>query len=383
MSLARPLATPRAAALPRARFPGRARAVAPSRAAASSLVEEASSRRFAPLRGGSARRTPRAARAAHASPSASSAAASIASTFVDDHVSSGSRVGVGSGALVAAVLSEIHARCADGRLADVAAVPAGTLAAKEAAVAGVPVMDLDDVPAVDVAVLQPDEMTLNVVASEAEEDDADASSREGPPQGSSNRLVSRGVAAVVGRSQRPVQPDLPLLKRVLDKAVSIVLLGDGSDSDSDSAASVITDPEPLGGAVPVAMRCASREEWEEAAEELDDQFLGDAEVWRRGAEPDANPRGGKNPFVSADGGHTIVDLRFADPTNGGARYEEGFVFMGKRATPWEIEAEIKENPAVMASGLVLRADFCVVARGRGEGGEGGGAVVETIEVRRA
>ena len=153
-------------------------------------------------------------------------------------------------ALVAAVLSEIHARCADGRLADVAAVPAGTLAAKEAAVAGVPVMDLDDVPAVDVAVLQPDEMTLNVV-EEAE---------------GSTRLVSRGVAAVVGRSQRPVQPDLPLLKRVLDKAVSIVLLGDGSDSDSYSAASVITDPEPLGGAVPVAMRCASREEWEEAAE---------------------------------------------------------------------------------------------------------------------
>ena len=368
MSLARPLATPRAAALPRARFPGRARAaVAPSRAAASSLGSSASSRRFAPLRGGSARRTPRTARAAHASPSASSAAASIASTFVDDHVSSGSRVGVGSGALVAAVLSEIHARCADGRLADVAAVPAGTLAAKEAAVAGVPVMDLDDVPAVDVAVLQPDEMTLNVV-EEAE---------------GSNRLVSCGVAAVVGRSQRPVQPDLPLLKRVLDKAVSIVLLGDDSDSDSDSAASVITDPEPLGGAVPVAMRCASREEWEEAAEELDDQFLGDAEVWRRGAEPDANPRGGKNPFVSADGGHTIVDLRFADPTNGGARYEEGFVLMGKRATPWEIEAEIKENSAVMASGLVLRADFCVVARGRGEGGEGGGAVIETIEVRRA
>jgi ribose 5-phosphate isomerase A len=369
MSLARPLATPRAAALPRARFPGRARAaVAPSRAAASSLVEEASSRRFAPLRArGSARRTPRAARAARASPSASSAASSIASTFVDDHVSSGSRVGVGSGALVAAVLSEIHARCADGRLADVAAVPAGTLAAKEAAVAGVPVMDLDDVPAVDVAVLQPDEMTLNVV-EEAE---------------GSNRLVSCGVAAVVGRSQRPVQPDLPLLKRVLDKAVSIVLLGDGSGSDSDPAASVITDPEPLGGAVPVAMRCASREEWEEAAEELDDQFLGDAEVWRRGAEPDANPRGGKNPFVSADGGHTIVDLRFADPMNGGARYDEGFVLLGKRATPWEIEAELKENSAVMASGLVLRADFCVVARGRGEGGEGGGAVVETIEVRRA
>jgi ribose 5-phosphate isomerase A len=292
---------------------------------------------------------------------------------VDDHVSSGSRVGVGSGALVAAVLSEIHARCADGRLADVAAVPAGTLAAKEAAVAGVPVMDLDDVPAVDVAVLQPDEMTLNVV-EEAEEDDA---SREEGSRGS-RRLASRGVAAVVGRSQRPVQPDLPLLKRVLDKAVSIVLLGDGSDS----AASVITDPGPLGGAVPVAMRCASREEWEEAAEELDDQFLGDAEVWRRGAEPDANPRGGKNPFVSADGGHTIVDLRFADPMNGGARYEEGFVLLGKSATPWEIEAEIKENPAVMASGLVLRADFCVVARA-GEGGEGGGAVVETIEVRRA
>ena len=124
----------------------------------------------------------------------------------------------------------------------------------------------------------------------------------------------------------------------------------------------------MGGAVPVAMRCASREEWEEAAEELDDQFLGDAEVWRRGAEPDANPRGGKNPFVSADGGHTIVDLRFADPMNGGARYDEGFVLLGTRATPWEIEAELRKLGRWPAAGAT--GGFRVVARAGG--GEGGG-----------
>jgi hypothetical protein len=34
------------------------------------------------------------------------------------------------------------------------------------------------------------------------------------------------------------------------------------------------------GTVPVAI--VSGSEWEEVAEELDDTFLGDAEVWRRG-----------------------------------------------------------------------------------------------------
>ena len=48
--------------------------------------------------------------------------------------------------------------------------------------------------------------------------------------------------------------------------------------------------DKIGGSIPIVV---DAEDWEEHAEELDDLFLGDAEVWRRGATFDANPRGGR------------------------------------------------------------------------------------------
>ena len=73
-----------------------------------------------------------------ASSSESDALRKCAIAFVDRHVSSGDRVGIGAGPMVSLVLGEIHDRLADSRLDDVQAVPTGTLTAKEAAVAGVP-----------------------------------------------------------------------------------------------------------------------------------------------------------------------------------------------------------------------------------------------------
>ena len=240
--------------------------------------------------------------------------------FVDRHVSDGDRVGIGAGPMVSLVLAEIHDALADGRLNDVQAVPTGTLSAKEAAVAGVPVTNLDDVPAVSVCVLQADE----VVTYRDEK--------------------SPGIAAVVGREQRPVQPDLILTRKVVRKSVKIVLL-----------AEELGDPAPLGGGVPIAV-VGGQMEWEECAEELDDMFLGDAEVWRRGSELEANPRGGKQPYVSADGSHTIVDLRFNDPLNDGARWDDGFLLAGDVATPYQIAAEVEDINGVLAHGIVTQAD---------------------------
>ena len=193
-------------------------------------------------------------------------------------------------------------------------------AAKEAAVAGVPVTNLDDVPAVSVCVLQADE----VVTYRDEK--------------------SPGIAAVVGREQRPVQPDLILTRKVVRKSVKIVLL-----------AEELGDPAPLGGGVPIAV-VGGQMEWEECAEELDDMFLGDAEVWRRGSELEANPRGGKQPYVSADGSHTIVDLRFNDPLNDGARWDDGFLLAGDVATPYQIAAEVEDIDGVLAHGIMTQAD---------------------------
>lgn len=265
---------------------------------------------------------------ADASADASDAAhRALAVAFVDARVRDGHRVGVGAGPIVAAILSEIHARLADGALADVRAVPTGTLSAKEAAVAGVPVDDLDAVPAVDVLVLEPDEVVVGDLDDEG---------------------ASFGVAAVLGRAQRPVQPNLILLHAVMRKSIDVVMVADQ-----------LRDPAPLGGTIPIAMSAASAAEWEEAAEELDDAFLGDAEVWRRGAESDANPRGGKQPYVSPDGTHTVVDLKFVNPTTGG-RWEDGMLLFGKKATPWQIAEELEKSEGVLAHGIVTRADAVVV-----------------------
>ena len=255
-----------------------------------------------------------------ASSSESDALRKCAIAFVDRHVSSGDRVGIGAGPMVSLVLGEIHDRLADSRLDDVQAVPTGTLTAKEAAVAGVPVTTLENVPAVDVCVLQADE----AVTYRSEK--------------------SPGIAAVVGREQRPVQPDLILTRKVIEKSVKVVLL-----------APALGDPIPLGGSVPVAI-VGGQSEWEECAEELDDIFLGDADVWRRGAEVEANPRGGKSPYLSADGAHTIVDLRFNDPLNDGGRWDDGFQLFGSAATPYQIAAEVETVDGVLAHGIVTQAD---------------------------
>ena len=156
-----------------------------------------------------------------------------------------------------------------------------------------------------------------------------------------------------GRGQRPVQPDLPLIRRVIDASVKVLLLAEEKT-------------EPLGGVVPVAI--VSGVEWEEVAEELDDVFLGDAEVWRRGAELDANPRGGKQPYVSPDGAHTIVDIKFEDPI-GKKRWKDGLLLFGEPATPYQIAAELNGTEGVLAHGIVTQAD-AVFLPGEGEGGEG-------------
>ena len=282
---------------------------------------------------------------AAASSSESDALRKCAIAFVDRHVSSGDRVGIGAGPMVSLVLAEIHDRLADSRLDDVQAVPTGTLTAKEAAVAGVPVTSLENVPAVDVCVLQADE----AVTYRSEK--------------------SPGIAAVVGREQRPVQPDLILTRQVIKKSVKVVLL-----------TTELRDPVPLGGGVPVAI-VGGQSEWEECAEELDDMFLGDAEVWRRGAEIEANPRGGKTPYLSPDGIHTIVDLRFKDPLNDGARWDDGFLLFGQTATPYQIAAEIETVDGVLAHGIVTQAD-CVMWPDAGDPSGVGEFVVENKGLSR-
>ena len=89
--------------------------------------------------------------------------------------------------------------------------------------------------------------------------------------------------------------------------------------------------------------------------ELDDIFLGDADVWRRGAEVEANPRGGKrrtsHPTAftrSWTGGSTTL--------RHGERWDDGFQLFGSAATPYQIAREVETVDGVLAHGIVTQAD---------------------------
>ncbi|CAI5501274.1 unnamed protein product [Closterium sp. Naga37s-1] len=65
----------------------------------------------------------------------------------------------------------------------------------------------------------------------------------------------------------------------------------------------------IDGEVPVEIE---QEHWLDIAEEIDDLFLGDAEVWRRPTSGTAGPLGGEFPLVT-EGGHFVLDVIFTTP----------------------------------------------------------------------
>lgn len=210
----------------------------------------------------------------------------------------------GSGALTAAVVAEAASR------GDVSLMPCGSIvAATEAAVAGVRIANAGDAKP-------------SAVLVEADELDAAAD----------------GLPFVFGRAAVPIQPDIARLRAALEAGPPCVaLVPPGAVVDS------------LGGSVPIVI---PSDDWEAVAEELDDVFLGDAEIWRRPASgSDANPRGGPNPYVSAEG-TTIVDVRFTEAYTG-ERIPEGLRLFGKKATAAEVAAQIESVDGVVCHGLLF------------------------------
>ena len=219
--------------------------------------------------------------------------------------------------------SELARRLAEalesGALENVKVVALEPLAAKECAVNGLEMRSIDEVRAIDVTFAQPSECAVVVTNGQ------------------------KSIASVFGRETTPVQPDIERAKAAMKKSVKVVLLKE-----------LFVDK--IGGSIPVVVEA---ENWEEHAEELDDLFLGDAEVWRRGATFDANPRGGKNPYVSADGSHTLLDLRFEDPINSG-RWECGLMLDGKPCGPYELQYALENDvEGVLAHGIYTQADVVI------------------------
>ena len=106
-----------------------------------------------------------------------------------------------------------------------------------------------------------------------------------------------------------------------------------------------------------------------------------AQVWRRGAEEGANPRGGKVPYVSPDGSHTIVDLIFKNPLTK-RRWDDGFVLFGKPASAYQVAEEVSGVDGVLCHGVVTSADAVVVAAGVGNAGDGAARGPREITVKK-
>lgn len=89
----------------------------------------------------------------------------------------------------------------------------------------------------------------------------------------------------------------------------------------------------LEGAVPVLIQ---QEDWLDVAEEIDDMFLGDAEVWRRPSFGEAGPLGGDNPLITPEG-HFLLDVIFTTPIT----------------TAADVVENLETVPGVMGHGLVM------------------------------
>ena len=285
-----------------------------------------------------------------ASAAAAAAIAAAASLTVDEFILSGDVVAVGPGELPAAVLSELAKRLeCGGGLERVRVVAAGDAPAAEAAVAGVPQVQQSENATPDVAILQADEVDsgdLSFIACR-HDDGASSSSPSGSGSGALPQPQLARVAAAASAARRGAvalaRSPLLLVDRLtgdVPVAVELELMPDGSGRD-----------------------------WEEAAEELDDEFLGDAPlgVWRRPSAsglPRTHPRGGDNPHaeVTVQGGTTLLDVRFGE---GGP-----LTLLGDAGAAYEdVLSTIEGVEGVVGCGLFCRGVAGVVVVAGGEDGK--------------
>ena len=202
---------------------------------------------------------------------------------------------------------------------NVRCIPSSDVSASEAAFLGVPLTTIDDVNGnVDLMIDVADELDLDTLAY----------------------IVGRGE-----NGPQANQPSLPRVRQLLTAARDRIVIAD-----------VATSGRRLGGSIPVLID-ADEEMWEDIAEELDDIFLGDAEIRRRSINPVAGPRGGPNPVITTDG-NFMLDIQFVD----------GLKLFGKDESYDKIAGEIESVEGVVEHGLVVgRATKAVVGAVVGAG----------------
>ncbi|KAG8385161.1 hypothetical protein BUALT_Bualt03G0013000 [Buddleja alternifolia] len=187
---------------------------------------------------------------------------------VDSFVENGMVIGLGSGGASDFAIQYLGRQLRSGAIKNIVAIPTQVLFASEAAKAGVPLDQYRDSSKIDIAF-----------------HDADVVEEE-------------SLAAVIGRQKMLGGESIVQEKTILRAAKKLVLIVKGNRYQG-----------AVDGSIPVLIKSIN---WLETAEEIDDLFLGDAEVWRRPAVGYAGPLGGDFPLVTKEG-HNVLDVIFTSP----------------------------------------------------------------------
>ncbi|KAL6636818.1 hypothetical protein ACP70R_024390 [Stipagrostis hirtigluma subsp. patula] len=188
---------------------------------------------------------------------------------VDRFVESGMVVGLGSGPASALAIQYLGTRLRRGSLTGIVGITSSMLSASEADMAGIEVSTYKEGTKIDFAFT-----------------DADA-------------IEEGTMAAIIGR--RKTESGEPSF------------MGEKAMAKSAEKLAFITRNDKylkgIEGSVPVLVKSGN---WIDTAEEIDDLFLGDAEVWRRPSSGNAGPLGGDHPLVTKEG-HHVLDVIFTTP----------------------------------------------------------------------
>ncbi|KAF8413448.1 hypothetical protein HHK36_001435 [Tetracentron sinense] len=189
---------------------------------------------------------------------------------VDTYIRSGMVVGLGSGHASGMAIQYLGRQLREGALQDIIGIPTSVFSASEAAKAGIPLDHYQDSSQIDFAF-----------------NDADI-------------IEERTLIAVIGRRRLQGGESIIEEKSILRAAGKLAF--------------IVTEKQytcGLDGSIPVLVQsviCHTHS----LSEEIDDLFLGEAEVWRRPASGHAGPLGGDFPLVTREG-HNVLDVIFTSP----------------------------------------------------------------------
>nr|ABC68263.1 ribose 5-phosphate isomerase-like [Saussurea involucrata] len=177
-------------------------------------------------------------------------------------------VGLGSGVASSLTIQYLGQKLRVGLLRDVVGIPTSVGSASEAEKAGIPLHQYQDGSQIDLAF-----------------NDAD--------------IVEEGsLNAVIGHQRLQGEESIMEEKRISDVTENLILMLTEKQYKS-----------VIEGAIPVLVKSVS---WMDTAEEIDDLFVGDAEVRRRASIGHAGPTGGDFPLVTREG-YNVLDVIFTSP----------------------------------------------------------------------